>query len=434
MAVESYGALKRINRKIYVKIQGEEKNITEYTIILWGAGNYARVMCQNLFMDEPKYVIDSDISKSGTKIQLYQEERVISSPSILSEYDSKDCFILIANKYYSSEIAKTIEEDYPLWRNRYANIFSVYFKYNSLRDMMCNDRTAMERACMSNILIFLPEYINIMEMLIKDKLGLKNGDYEIWPVHNSTRVVFFISAINGKQYIGRLPSWDKYNTSFSYRESVIKVKKKEKMDLLTLYEDKIGFGLSFVGDEINDWNNEIVIDGVRASIKTIHDSALCVEESFDGAKYVRFEQFKRLVPDINEVLVKEIKNECSKRIIGLCHNDLHCGNVLLYKNKVALIDFEHVAMGDVIFDTCRFIMDLLFFRNCRLFGSIEEAGDYFFGKCSSGKVVHIYACVIVHLVNEIIKHQNNSEDVSWQIKELKGMIDRYSECLRKEQL
>ena len=388
-------------------------------------------MCQNLTIDEAEYVIDSDASKNGLKIQLYQVTREISNPSILNNLDSNNCFILIANKYHAEDIAKTIDKMYPSWSNRYANVESVFYKYYSLRAMIYNDRKAMERVCKSNILQFLPEYISNMELLIEKRLGLRAHDYLVWMVPNSSRVVFFIGATNGSKYIGKLPSWDKYNTSFEDRERIIEIKKQLKVDKLTIYEDKNGYSLSVVADEVHDWNDKRIIEGVRLAINSIHESTVCDKEMADDAKYLQFGQISNLIPDFNIDLFKNIKENCKVRMIGLCHNDLHCGNVLLYKNDVVLTDFEHVAMGDIVYDTCKFIMDLLYFRSCNLFGSVEEAGEFFFGACSTELIIHIYACVIVNLVKEILLHKD-LEDVSWQIKKMKELISKYSEYVQKE--
>lgn len=421
-----------MKREIFVKKNNREIRIHGDTIIIWGCGHYTRNICQRIAFDEADYLIDSDKSKHGKKFQLYLEEKYIYDPTILDELNPDTSFVLISNKYHAAEIANDLGRMFPTYANRCANIDSVFYKYNCIEEMIFNDRCVMERVCSSNILTCLSKYIRDMETVIREKLGLQSGEYMVWPAPYTTRVSFFIMDVDKNTYIGRMPYWDKWNASFYHRRYIEEIKRNLGIDQLTLYEDIYGISISKVAENIDDWDDKSVIEDVKTVINTIHECQITLEETADIPKYLRYEEFFEVVPNVDEELFEKIKGELRNYTPHLCHNDLHCGNILRYNNCAVLIDFEHMAMGDEVYDTSKLIMDLVFFRKSRLFDSIESAGEYFL--CCSGQnnIEHLYACIITQMVKNIHVFALNGEDVTWQKKELEQIIEKYSGIVGKK--
>lgn len=350
----------------FIKYKDKYIDVSEMRVVIWGAGRNSRYICALLQLDDIMLVVDNNPELFGKTIVLYGKEYVITSASALKNIIAEECYILITSTLYKDEIIQQIYHEYG---NKYLVCESennMFLVYDNLETMMYTDPIICQKVHGGNISLLLPEYINKLKKLI-NRYICKNISKCIYiPIRQGFRISFIVKNIEfNLKYIVHFPTKmfrEQYTPS---DEKYIKEAYLSKVIALqnsgiVVYEDEEGFEIEHYADEKICWNKDSV-RRVLNQIHSFHESGIELRVSRNPwerlkNKEVFLKNIGSYYPyELSEQINYSIEDEIENYNVKVCHGDFHYNNVVMFKNKYVIIDWEWIGMSDPIFDVCHFI-------------------------------------------------------------------------------
>lgn len=391
--------------KIVIVENEQYIDMSDRRTILWGTGPTAQRICLELQLDEIAYVIDSDESKQGTEVVLFGRKYRVSAPAILDDLYGQEYYIFVASNYVQ-DIVETINR---FWKNKFHICEGEkYFhrQYSSLKEMLFYDPIAHKKITQANISRRLKYYISKAEQIINKVLSDRADEVIGYiPIIKGHKILSIIVCKTVK-YIISMPNKARgtgWHVSFTDDDTIRKVYMlKQELGInkeLVLYEDEEGFRIEYFADEIVDLQKEETVHGVLEILKKVHNSgkqidivANICERAYELQKWIHcdsayYEESKKLLEDLEEIFVEIRSGETA-----LVHGDCHRTNIVQFRGKIFLIDWEALCMSDPIYDICR----LLFYRyEEAAYQYLDKWLEIYYGeRPTKDKKIHAYAMLI----------------------------------------
>jgi thiamine kinase-like enzyme len=197
--------------------------------------------------------------------------------------------------------------------------------------------------------LFGGEYMEYKDLIVKIKKGLFDNRDKIKKGCSNNNY-----AIDGKYFV-RISTGIKEN-----EHKILEILQTEDfVPNLYYYDDNTG---DMVSEYINgstlkykDINNSDTLKAIADTLKKLHGNKVDyifnpVEQIYLMYKKIRkqqeFEFYNSCIKEMESLLKKYSVPEN----LGLCHNDITAGNIMIQEGKVYLIDFEFSGMNDIYYD------------------------------------------------------------------------------------
>lgn len=330
---------------------------------------------------------------------------------------SKDQWVMYGHAYFDADFTekfKPILEDYfgrpgieyMYWETIYAeNVgqLPMWIK-------QCSNNDILEFDSMEELKQFDKEYIYHNKVKVFDNicrvLQCDISDIEdIATIKKGLNNQSFKFSCKGKEYIYRHPGANASAVIDRHKESVcLRVADQLELDESFIHiDEEEGWKISefITTTETFDFKNKRHIEMLAEKIKKLHtsntsvgfgfnyqeeaDRIIDIEKHFDANKYNRSLNEKKLMEPIFEFLANDMWQ------VSLCHNDIYEPNLLVYGNKLSLIDWEFAGDSDIGFDICKLFSVVT--------PSYEEISSWvypYFGRdITEDEKLHLISCAAV---------------------------------------
>lgn len=401
------------------------KDIAGRTLILFGCGWFVYRYTIQMQMDH-LLVVDSDEKKQGTAIVLNNRTYQIQSPNILNTLDVDKHYIVITAQREDiiADIEKMIRNEYPLWSDSFCLHSQLYRSFSDIASalFLCNPRI-YRKIVEANILAQIPEYITRAYDVLNQYVTKERAELEFFVPNFGSRVILIVKH-NKDQYLLYLP-FNKVSYYFSEKNKRQNLEIRQKINMgvkNTVYEAWDGLVLVKWVDSKTDFANRDFICMVMKAIHKLHDSdeAIGVEvgiqrdvKDLEDKLGITENDLEGCVARIHKQIIPETMVYEKK----LIHGDFHHGNILCVDDRIEIIDWISLAMGDPIQDIAFFY----FFLNREYPHDFKEILKiYYERELSDAEYRHALVWLIFitywKYLEEVERHGARQDELLWQLK------------------
>lgn len=402
-----------------------EKDITGRTGIYFGCGRFVQRYAIRMQMDH-LLVIDSDKKKQGTAIELNNRTYQIQSPDILNTLDVETHFIMITaqREDAASEIERMIRSEYPLWSDNFCLHFQMHRSYFDISYALLRDAFIHRKIVDANIVAQLPEYITRANDVLDRYVTKERSQLEFFVPGFGSRVILVVKH-NKDQYLLYLPFNKIYYFYFAEKNKRQNLEVRQRINMggsNTIYEAWDGLMLVRWVDSKTDFTNRDFISAVMKEIHKLHDSDETIG-AMSGIHRIVKDTEDRLGTTENDLegcvarIHKQIIPDTMIYEKKLIHGDFHHGNILCVDDRIEIIDWVSLAMGDPIQDIAFFY----FFLDREYPHDFKEILKiYYERELSDAEYRHALAWLIFitywKYLEEVERHGARQDELLWQLK------------------
>ena len=454
--------------KIVIIKEGIELDISDRTAVIYGAGLKAIELIEQKPIIKISHIVDKDPNKWGKNIQLANSIFEIESPDVLRELSNAEHYIVISSELYYEEmledILRIIQVDFIICKKKeigilYDNIFEL---------LMCDSYMQFCGTYDHNTLLF-PNFINRFRNIIEEQLqGLNIKFYK--PVCDGHSVQFIFGS-DEEKYVFKCPGiysssgdnrfQDKIFHQKSYMECVYKVKMRQNLDELLIYEDSAGFMLLHYADEKLDFTRQDAVEQVLKKIHKIHQ----IKDIAPEGRPIQMAYYRSkmgLEDYFSSVKLQQLDNSVCKVIDWmvinsneqvLSHGDLHYKNIVGRNQKPYFIDWECMQMAHPMKDVITFLgsiagLDAVINSNPmgesqypkkmnNLYECLKKDLMVYYGRtCEKSEYCYAYAMMIVQQTKDLyarLRRFKGENDVDYIVNDIISRINTFM-IVRKELL
>ncbi len=345
----------------------QHNNRVEYVrkVIIFPAGENARMTCNDMQIDEVSYVIDNH--KAGQETVLFGRKYEIDPVEILNNIDSAEYSILIASERYEAELEDQIKKQYPTWHERIVSSKEIEYVYDTLYEAINYDNRALRMICKSNISLLVHKYAEEVVSAFRN-LNIQIKGYSICRKGECHLICRALSDTG--EYMIRFPSRTRNRMDdLDHIKEIYEIRKDLGVNKgIIIYENEDGLGISKRCRGLLDWDDKN-LNVFLNQIRRIHNSGcetkyhttgiLRPERSIDVAPF--YEAKDLILNEIIKWLRDEVDSYLLRDEVDYCfiHGDLHLGNILADDDgDIEVIDWDLAGMGDRLYDITRFAVSL----------------------------------------------------------------------------
>lgn len=415
----------------YIKKEGSMLDVSEKKKIIWGAGKNIRKYCSLLQLDDIEFVLDSDQSKDGSRIVLYGKEYTIQNPSVLKTLLPDDYMIMISSPGFRCEIMEQIRSEYGL---DYAicELENQFVRgYYSIEDLFDYDPIINSKIVNGNISLFKDEIIRKANRAVENSVTC-NDNLIYYSISEGIRLNFVVREEDGEEYYIHIPT-KKHREEHSPSDERIIIESFEARrsvlpdEEILVYLDETGVEVSMCGDVKINWLETSNIKELICVIKRIHNCG--IELRAHRYPLSRIKNKEALILNdggyFPSLLSQKFHRVCDEELNIFvpkpCNGDLHVGNVVRYRERLQIIDWEWIGMSDPVWDIIYFItsIDYQYGENT----SFEEYLEVYYGRklvsCEMfhariiriAVVYYIYLCYVERNKNQHLEKEQHIREL-----------------------
>lgn len=402
-----------------------EKDIAGRKLILFGCGGFIHRYTIRMQMDH-LLVIDSDEKKQGTAIELNNRMYQIQSPNILNTLVAAKHYIVITAQREDiiADIEKMIRNEYPLWRDSFCLHSQLYRAYLNIASALLLNPLIYRKIVDANIVAQLPEYITRANDVLDRYVTKERSQLEFFVPGFGSRVILVVKH-NKDQYLLYLPFNKIYYFYFAEKNKRQNLEVRQRINMggsNTIYEAWDGLMLVRWVDSKTDFTNRDFISAVMKEIHKLHDSDETIG-AMSGIHRIVKDTEDRLGTTENDLegcvarIHKQIIPDTMIYEKKLIHGDFHHGNILCVDDRIEIIDWVSLAMGDPIQDIAFFY----FFLDREYPHDFKEILKiYYERELSDAEYRHALAWLIFitywKYLEEVERHGARQDELLWQLK------------------
>lgn len=349
------------------------EDVTHKDAVIYGAGQGCINIMSELQLPKVKYVIDSDAKKWGKQIVLLDQTYLIQPPELLLELPQERYYLVISSERYANEIKKALksyidDKNFTICINRKY----ISFSYESVEDLLFYDPRIKKSLVQTNWSREIDQLIFLFKSITAKVFSGKVISYFLSIENGRNRVVFCFS-VDDRLYVFSIPAlYCELNTALlphSPEERKVRYQFRKKYhigDEMTVYEDDKGVLVQFFANSLVDFGEK---NNVQSVLKGCHELHQLDYEFKIRHDFLR-EIFQAILVELKRVApweydrAKELDNQCTRLFLErerikvrprICHGDISCDNIVMWKNSLYLIDWEHMSMSDPLYDVCKFL-------------------------------------------------------------------------------
>ena len=333
----------------------KEIDVTNKTIILWGAGQFASDMIYDYQIEKIDYVVDKDKSVVGKNLYFFDKKYTVYNINIIRNLIPSDICILIGSCLYREEILEEIHNEYND-KLIVCSTFNDYIReYSELSYLFMCDPIINKKIFQGHVSLRIKEIIKKTKQIINMSVQTEQiVGYR--PVKEGFGISFLI-VMDLDVLIMHISTHNPglFRNIWATNPEIKKIIYHNKLRLginksITVYEDSDGYSIQKYGNSNVDWSNFNYIKKVLSTIRRIHLSDIDLKYVNDIIDYSSsFSDF--LAYTVGDIIIDVDFERVSENIVSSlqrgqtlpCHNDLIPENIIVYDGEIEIIDFH--ALG-----------------------------------------------------------------------------------------
>lgn len=366
---------------IYLTDGTLELDVSERRAVIYGAGTACKSLFGKFSFPNIDCIVDSDPCKAGSEWVVDGKKIPVRTPDAINDLDPLNHYIVISSAKYAQEILSSIksltpDSSVPV----FADCRSMYLitTYRNMQELIKDPmvQVGLERSSWAE---GLKDFVKAFNSLFKRAHGGTDASY-YFPIVCGSNNMLIGYAVGEERYVFRcLKRRGDGSVGYVYSRDTSTLYEKlnearEEHGIgneLLVCKDESGNIIEHYANRISDrdLDDDGFISEALLMFRRFHDidARIAMQACYLETWYLIYgRSLQRLFPKGSDELTR--LNGIAHRILNsyermqfdpcICHGDCHFNNIVRYKGKLQLIDWDSISVDDPLYDVCKFVYSI----------------------------------------------------------------------------